>query len=374
MNEIKKRRILIEIAHPAQVHQFRLLAGELNARGYRVLFAAQEKEFIRYLLDHYKLDYRIISRSRKGLARKLLQLPVIYFRFAALLLTFRPHLILSRFMLQSSHLAWLFRIPVIGFTDTEHVRMMLALTTPFIGTKMTADTFTTKLGKNHFRYPGNIELFYLHPNRFHPDPTIYNMLGIPHGAPYALLRFVSWNAYHDVHQRGISLDEKRELVEFLRQHMHVFISAEGEIPEDLDRYRVPTPPERIHDVLVFASLYAGEGASMASEAAMLGVPTVYVNTLEVGYVEDAARRGMLYSFRDTRGMMEKVKELVLDAGSAQRHRDRAREYVCSTIDPTGFVLWLVEHYPDSIAKLKSEPDFIKHFIPSGATEPGDPEQ
>jgi uncharacterized protein len=362
MNPGNKRRILIEIAHPAQVHQFRLLARELNARGHRVLFAVQEKEFTKYLLDTYKLDYRIISRSRKGLIRKILQLPLIYLRFMALLITFRPNLILSRFMLQSSHLAWLFRIPVIGFTDTEHVKLMLALTTPFIGTKITADTFTTNLGKNHFRYPGNIELFYLHPNRFKPDPTIYNMLGIPHGAPYALLRFVSWNAYHDVHQRGISLAEKEALVGFLEQHMHVFISAEGELPASLVRHKLPAPPERIHDVLAFASIYVGEGASMASEAAMLGIPTVYVNSLKVGYIEDAARKGMLYSYRNTTGMMERVQELVLDPGSVEKHNERAKQYLGSAIDPTGFVLWLAEEYPESIEALRSDPKILKRFM------------
>ncbi|MFO7722727.1 MAG: DUF354 domain-containing protein, partial [Bacteroidales bacterium] len=271
---MQRMKILIEIAHPAQVHQFRLLARELTARGHRVLFAVQEKEFTRYLLDQYKLDYRVISRSRKGLAKKLLQLPLLYIRFIALLITFRPHLILSRFMLQSSHLSWLFRVPVIGFTDTEHVKLMLALTAPFIGTKITADTFTRNLGRNHFRYPGNIELFYLHPNRFKPDPEIFNLLGIPQNTPYAILRFVSWSAYHDVHQKGISLSEKEELAAFLSRHMQVFISSEGEIPASLAAYKLPAPPERIHDVLAFASIYVGEGASMASEAALLGVPTV----------------------------------------------------------------------------------------------------
>ena len=38
-------------------------------------------------------------------------------------------------------------------------------------------------------------------------------------------------------------------------------------------------PEQIHDLLNYSSGYVGEGASMAKEAAVLGVPSVYVSAL-----------------------------------------------------------------------------------------------
>ena len=360
----KKKRILAEIGHPAQVHQFRLMAEGLQKHGHEVLFVLQEKEFSRYLLDAYGMRYWVIASSRKGLLRKLLQMPVIYLRLLKIILSYRPTMILSRFTLQSSHLAWLLRIPHIAFADTEHERLMLRLTNPFVRSKITSHSFATNLGRNHFRYDGNIELFYLHPARFSPNPDIYDLLGIDSETQYAVLRFVSWEAYHDINRKGLCPHEKEELVEILCRRMKVFITSEGELPESLEEYRIPSPPERIHDVLAFSELHIGEGASMASEAAMLGVPTVYVNPLEVGYIEDAAKAGLIHSFRNSDGLMERVEEMLGTTELKKIYQKRCEEYLQNKIDVTGFVLWLVEEYPESIRKLKENPDMTKTFIAS----------
>ena len=42
----------------------------------------------------------------------------------------------------------------------------------------------------------------------------------------------------------------------------------------------------MHSVLFYSSLYLGEGATMASEAAILGTPSIYINQLNVGYLND----------------------------------------------------------------------------------------
>lgn len=356
-----KKRVLIVIGHPAQVHQFRFLTEVLEKHGHEVLFVLQQKEISKYLLDSFGMKYRMISRSRKGIFRKMIQMPGIYFRLFMIILSYRPTIILSRFTLQSSHLAWLMRIPHIAFTDTEHVRLMLRLTSPFIGVKITPHSFKSDLGRNHFRYNGNIELFYLHPDRFRPDPEIFQHLGIDKGTKYAVLRFVSWEAYHDINKRGLSVREKEDLVEFLTRKMKVFISSEGELPKSLVKYKIPSPPEKIHDVLAFSALHVGEGASMASEAAMLGVPTVYVNPLKVGYIEDAESAGLLFSLRNSNRLMERMEEMLKTPDLKEIHKKRCEEYLNDKIDVTGFVSWLVEEYPESVRELRINPDLTKDF-------------
>ena len=78
----------------------------------------------------------------------------------------------------------------------------------------------------------------------------------------------------------------------------VIISSEGELPVELEKYRVKISPERMHDLLSFASLYIGEGATTASECAMLGTPAIYVNVLDAGTLQEQENLGLLFSFRN----------------------------------------------------------------------------
>ena len=53
---------------------------------------------------------------------------------------------------------------------------------------------------------------------------------------------------------------------------------EGEIPKQLDKYKLPIDPTD-SCILYYAELFIGEGATMASECAVLGTPSIYVNSL-----------------------------------------------------------------------------------------------
>lgn len=355
------RRIIIETGHPGQVHQFRHLAQELEKGGNKVLFVAKEKEMTRYLLERYNLDHIMLGRPRAGIAGKVLQLPMIYLRYALVILRFRPHFILSRFSLQSSHLSWLFRIPHIGYTDTEHVRRLDALTVPFVRTRISARTYQRDLGGRHYRFPGNTELFYLHPNRYKPNSEVLPLLGVAPGEPYAIFRFVSWKAHHDIGKKGLSAAMKETVTGMVSRRMKLFISSEDSLPASLERYRFTIPPELMHDALGFASLYLGEGGTMASEAAMLGVPAIYINPLQVGYVEDEAKHGLVISLRDEQTLPEILAKILADPESKTKQLLLRDEYLLEMIDPTAMYLALITQYPESFIALKKEGTFAGLF-------------
>ena len=48
----------------------------------------------------------------------------------------------------------------------------------------------------------------------------------------------------------------------LSKYARIVITSEDPLPRDLEKYRSNIPPERMHDALYYASLYAGEGATM----------------------------------------------------------------------------------------------------------------
>jgi predicted glycosyltransferase len=46
----------------------------------------------------------------------------------------------------------------------------------------------------------------------------------------------------------------------------------------------------VHHLMAFAQVIVGESATMASEAAVLGVPAVFIATTSRGYIDDQERR------------------------------------------------------------------------------------
>ncbi len=355
------KRILFDVGHPAQVHQFKHLYWQLSKQGWTCLFVAKDKDITKYLLETYELDYKLLSSNKKGLIKKILNLPKEYAAFYRIVKSFKPDFILSRFSIHSAHIAWLLGIPNIAFSDTEHTTFFHKLTLPFVTRKLTGDSYLIDLGKNHLRYKSNIELFYLHPSIFTPDASILDDLGVSKDEKYVIIRFVSWNAHHDVGLSGLTLEFKTKLATEVSKFAKVFITSEAELPLELQKYQLRVAPEQMHSIMSYSSLYIGEGGTMASEAACLGVPAIYVNSLDAGVFHDEANFDLLYSFRDANGVIEKAKELLRTPALKELFSERLSAFLKDKINPTAFVMWLLTNYPESLQKFENNPSIQDTF-------------
>ncbi len=358
-------RILIDIGHPAQVHQFKHVYALLKQNGHEVVFTAKDKEIAHYLLDVYDIPYYTIGASKKGYLNKVLSIPRVCWQFAKVLRIFKPDMGVSRFSFQASWMVFLFGKKHVALTDTEHVGVADKLTVPFVNAKLTAYSYQKELGKNHIRYNGNIELFYLHPNRFAPNKSIYKDLGITANEQYAIVRFVSWDAHHDVGLSGITLENKIRLVQELSKLMRVFITSEKKLPKELKPYQISIKPECMHDAIAFSSLLVGESATMASEAAVLGVPSVYIDEVGRGYTDEEGEYGLVYNYKPSEQdkaidkALEVAKEMAQGGGVVYKHKHQ--EFLKDKIDPTAFLVWFVENYPESRDIMKKDPDYQYRF-------------
>ena len=92
-------------------------------------------------------------------------------------------------------------------------------------------------------------LAYLHPRYFKPDPSCLNIIGEDENSKFVLLRFVAWEAVHDVTKTGFSLEDKIRLVKALEKYAHVFITSETPLPPELASYQIKISPEKIHHIL-----------------------------------------------------------------------------------------------------------------------------
>jgi len=333
-------KVHFDVGHPAHVHLFKYAIDELHARGHETLVTSREKEVTVELLDAYDVDHVPISKkgtSTLDLAKEWLVREVKLVWHAR---QFDADVIVSHFNPSAGHAAAVTGAESIMFNDDEVAASTLgSVTHPFASAVATPACFRQDLGEKHYTYEGVHELAYLHPDRFDPDPDGLREHGVAVDEPYFVLRFVAWGAHHDVGESGFSRRAKRELVAFLDRHGEVYVTSEDPIPAEFEEYRLPVPPEDMHDLLYYADGYVGDSQTMALEAGILGTPAIRSNSFaasddvsNVTYLED--EYGLLYSFGDERAAIETVKELVADPHTQGRWGQRRETFVAETVDVT----------------------------------------
>jgi len=354
-------KILIDIGHPAHVHYFRNFIGIMQGRGHEFLITAREKEVSHQLLNSFRIPFYDRGKGSNNIFGKILYVLKADRDIYKVSKTHKPDLFLSFASPYAGHVAALMGESHISFTDTEHAKLGILSFAPFSDCIVTPSVFKGSFGSKHVTFKGFMELCYLHPNYFSSNKSIISELGLRDEEPYSVLRFVSWNANHDIGQSGISLNEKLELVRRISKKMRVFISSEGHLPDDLLKYRISISPEKIHSILAYASLYLGEGATMASESAILGTPAIYINSLTAGTIEAQQRYGLLFSYRNINGVFDKLEELLKNPilkDTFERNRNIMLE---DQIDVNSFMVWFIENYPNSARIMKNDPSYQERF-------------
>ncbi|WP_049972918.1 DUF354 domain-containing protein [Haladaptatus cibarius] len=291
-------RVFVTIQHPAHVHFFRNAISELESEGHDVHVFAREKEMAVELLQRYDISHEVLAGTASGLS----QLARVQATYEARLLRravqLKPDVITAIGGVAAAHIAKVVGARSAIFYDTEHAKLIQNLAFPFADAVYTPDCYTRSIGPKQVRYPGYHELAYLHPNRFTPDSTVVSDLGLDPDDKFVVLRLIEWGASHDVGQGGFG--DVQDVVERLENAgAEVLITSERSLPSELESYRATVEPHRMHDLLAYADLFIGEGATMAAESAVLGTPAIYVNTLTMGYTNELDERyGLLFNYQD----------------------------------------------------------------------------
>lgn len=355
-------KILIDIGHPAHVHYFRNFIRLMILDGHKIHVTSRDKEVTFDLLKKYSIPFTSRGRGGKGLLGKLFYILLADIKLIRVGLEFKPDILLSFASMYAAHASFFLRRPHIAFDDTEHSRFEIFLYKPFTKTILNPYCFKKDFGEKQIRFNGFMELSYLRPEYFKPDETILSKLNLVNDEPFVLLRFVSWDAGHDIGEAGFSRIEKLELVKELSKQIKIFISSEGNLPEEIEQFRLPISPEKLHDVLYYSTLYIGEGATTASECSMLGTPAIYVNSLSAGTLEEQEKLGLLLGFRNHYGVLEKAIELLNTPGYKAETIRRKEFMLKKTIDVTAFMVWFLKDYPESFSTMKKNPDYQERFL------------
>lgn len=319
------------------------------ANGHRILVTARNKEVSHALLNAYQIPFIDRGKGSDSMFGKMLYLikgNSILLREA---IKFKPDLFLSFSSPYAAQVSSLLRKPHIAFDDTEHAKLGQWMYRPFTKKVLSPNSYRGNTSKKQTLFNGYLELCYLHPNHFTPNPSILTDLGVEVGQDFVVLRYVSWNATHDKGHSGISLKNKRKAVKEFSKFARVFISSEKELPEDLQPYQISVSPERIHHVLNYASLIFGESGTMSSEAAMLGTPAIFLNNTGLGYLDNLEKEyGLVFNYteslEDQGKAIQKGIKLLQNPNLKEEMMTKRNRMLEEKIDVTQYLIKTIEDY------------------------------
>ncbi len=347
---MSKKRILVDIGHPAHIHYFKNMAGILKEKGYEFLFVVREREATIDLIKQTGFDYISRGKGSSRLFGKFSNLIKTDFKMYKIARHFKPDLFLSCASPYAAHVAFLMRKTHIAVDDTEHAKLGHLVYRPFTKVILSPSVYSGRRHRRQLFFKAYLELCYLHSNYFVPNRSVLNELGIHEREKYAVLRFISWDASHDIGVKGFSSHEKIKIVKALEKYCRVFISSEKDVPAELEKYVLRTHPSKFHDVLNYASLHVGEGATTASESAVLGVPTIYTNTLYASNCADEEKYGLLYQINDCDKVIARSIKLLKEKKAD--YAEKRKVLLTDKMDPTAFLVWFIEKYPESKEIMK----------------------
>jgi len=278
-------RLLFDVLHPAHVHHYRPLAEEILAEGGDVLFTARKKDVTLQLLSESGLPHKILSTMLPGgLVGLATEFAWRSARLTLEALRFKPDVMLGIMGPCIAPVGRLLGIPSIISYDTETASITNRWAFPLATRVVVPESWLGPTRPNMRRFPGFQELAYLHPDRFTPDPERLRALGLDPSERFIVVRFVSFEASHDIGDHGFS--DRVAFVHALEEYGRVVLSSERGVPAELQDRVLRFPASDLHHLLAFADLVVGEGATTAVEAALLGTPAIFVHTAKLGYITE----------------------------------------------------------------------------------------
>jgi predicted glycosyltransferase len=279
-------RILIEAHHPFDVHFWKYPVREFLEHGHKVRVIGRDRDVMRALFMAYPwipvtIPERPLGNNRFPL-QEMLQRQWFLLRE---MYRFRPDVVASM-MGSYCQGAALMGIRNVVFTDSEFHSFNQTISHPFADEIHTPACFLKEFGPRQKRFPGIFEQSFIGPDRDGFPKAKTSDPAVPESAPYILIRLCAWNTFHDRKLSGIGGHLGR-FIEEVHPDWKVLISAEeNKLPSEYRSYLLKAAPDQFHQILSGASLVLTEGASTASEAACMGIPTVYVNSAPLlGYLK-----------------------------------------------------------------------------------------
>jgi len=327
----------VEIGHPAHVHFFKNPINIWRKNGHKVVIVTRDKEFTHLLLDEMGVEYKALSKQRTGFLGMLSELLVRWIKIFLIIRKEKIDLAISISGISTSLPARLAGITAITDTDTEDAALTNSIAFRFSDIVVTPSTFLKKNKYKNIRtYESFHELAYLHPNWFKPSRESLKLFDIKKGDKYFFIRLVKWKALHDISESGIKEKDLKKLILFLKQkHYKVFLSSERALSSFFDKFLIKSNLSKIFDLMAFSYGYIGESPTMSVEAALMGKPSVLINS-RVSHlgnmIELQEKYHLLYNFESFSGANKFIRNDLLTQKVSDNSSEARKRLLKEKID------------------------------------------
>jgi len=332
MKQRKSRKsALFDLNHPADFHFFKFLFRWMDQEGWEYRILARDKELLHELLDHALIPYASRGKGRKRLLGKYLYALRVLFQLGVLALRFRPVLGLS---LSSPYLALTCRIlhiPCLTYDDTDLNPRLLPLIRQS-SHLLSPASYPHLFHQGHVRVPSFKELAYLHPEVFAMDrapesnlpseklrapesdlPSDEDLVRPAHpGREAVFIRLTRTDSVHHSSRSRLDLARVLKRIHTLSDSYPLILSSELEVQASPSAKLTLARPLDIHTQLSACRAFWGNSATMAAEAAVLGVPAVFVSAEKFAYISELESYGLLFHFDPSEldASLEKLERLL----------------------------------------------------------------
>jgi len=348
-------KILIDINHPAHVHYFRNFIKLMEAKGHQFCVINRDSKMINQLLDYYGIEHTIRNKrpEKKGTFVSMMNLLRMTIWCIRKSISFHPDMYMGFGSSACAITSWVFHKPSILLDDTEHNVMNHRIYKPFASAVLTPFYFNKDLqiggGKNNrqIRFNAFVEQLYLHSTYYKKDLRVLNELNVK-PKEYVIVRYIAYDAHHDLAAHPLPEDAKKRIVAELANAIRVFVSLEKSVEDSFyDPFILRISPEKMHDLEANAKLMVTEGATMASESFVHGVPYIYLNPLRCGNIDYQCNnyQGRAFQTTNEEEAIALIRRLMSEDIDSEAVRAEVEKI---TINPTSFLEWFVEHFPESI--------------------------
>lgn len=366
-----RKSFLFFFVHPSKFHVFRLTINHLIKSGHNVDIVITSKDVLEELVSAEGWNYTNIfpkGRKFKGVS-PYISAGINLFKTISRLYQYTKGKKYDLFITDDLlvYVGKFRKVPTFAFTDDD-----IAIVKEFSIVLRFADYILapsiTDLGQFNIKkiaFEGYKELAYLHPNQFKPDIELVNKI-IPE-KDYFILRLVSLTAYHDVGKSGITKEKAKQLINLLKNYGQVYISAERELSDELEKYRLQIEPHQLKDILSQAKAYIGDSQTMSSEAAILGVPSFRFNDFvgKIGVMDekdDVYKLSKSYKTTEFSILLKDLESSLKGDEFSLQIKENQKRMLTEKVDLTSFMIWLFENFPQSLDKIKNNPKYQQKFI------------
>ncbi|RNI15776.1 DUF354 domain-containing protein [Methanohalophilus sp. RSK] len=340
-------KVLIDIGHPTHVHFYKNTIKELEEKGHEVLVTARDKDVSIKLLNAYDIEYIPVGKignTKLDLIYEWIKRDYEIFKISR---RFKPDILMGMLNPCAGHSAKILRKKCFLFNDSEVVRSTALITYPFADVIFTPSNFGKDLGDKQVRINGYKELAYLHPNNFIPTKDVFDNLDIDDQDKYIVMRFVAWNAGHDIKRKGFDIKTKIRFVKELEKYAKVYISSETKLEDELEANRINIPPEKMHDFLYFAQMLVGDSQTMTTEAAVLGTPAIRCNSFVgkndmANFTELENKYGLIFNFNDPEKALQKSIEIIQNPEIKTEWKEKRERLLKDKVDVSSFMVDFIE--------------------------------